>query len=468
MPPSEFRKFGHQLIDWIADYMENIEKYPVLSMAEPGEIKTKLPPSPPEKGEPFNNIFEDVEKIILPGITHWNHPKFMAYFNSTSSGPGILGELLSAAFNVNGMIWQTSPAATELEHVVLDWLRQMLNLPEDFWGIIYDTASISTLHAIAAAKTEAEDKYKENFEVSKLCVYFSEHAHSSVEKAARFLGVKNIRKIPVDEDFRMIPDKLEEAVNNDFGKKLIPFCVIATVGTTSTTSIDPVEEISTICNSKNIWLHVDAAYGGTAAIVPEMRHILNGCENAGSFVVNPHKWLFTPIDLSAFYIKKPDLLKKTFSLVHEYLKTEKDNAVVNYMDYGIQLGRRFRALKLWFIIRYFGKEGLANIIREHIRISNKFAELIEAHPGFEKMAPNPFALVCFRAKMPDKTQQEINKLNETLLHAINATGKSFLSHTKLNGDYVLRLSVNGIHTQERHMLETWELIKHTLETILKE
>ncbi len=268
MPPSEFRKFGHQLIDWIADYMENIEKYPVLSMAEPGEIKTKLPPSPPEKGEPFNNIFEDVEKIILPGITHWNHPKFMAYFNSTSSGPGILGELLSAAFNVNGMIWQTSPAATELEHVVLDWLRQMLNLPEDFWGIIYDTASISTLHAIAAAKTEAEDKYKENFEVSKLCVYFSEHAHSSVEKAARFLGVKNIRKIPVDEDFRMIPDKLEEAVNNDFGKKLIPFCVIATVGTTSTTSIDPVEEISTICNSKNIWLHVDAAYGGTAAIVP--------------------------------------------------------------------------------------------------------------------------------------------------------------------------------------------------------
>lgn len=468
MSPAEFRKFGHKLIDWIAGYMENIEKYPVLPQVEPGQIKKQLPSSPPAQGERFDDIFGDIEKIILPGITHWNHPKFMAYFNSTSSGPGILGELLSAAFNVNGMIWQTSPAATELEHVVLDWLRQMMNLPEDFWGIIYDTASISTLHAIAAAKTAAEDKHKENFELSKLCIYFSEHAHSSVEKAARFIGVKNIRKIPVDENFKMIPQKLNEAIENDISEGLIPFCMIATVGTTSTTSIDPVKEIAKICSTQNLWLHVDAAYGGTVAIVPEMQHILKGCELADSFVVNPHKWLFTPIDLSAFYIKKPDLLKKTFSLVHEYLKTEKDNAVVNYMDYGIQLGRRFRSLKLWFIIRYFGKEGLINIIREHIRISRKFAGLIEEHPDFEKMAPNPFALVCFRAKADGYSQEVLNNLNEILLKRINSTGKSFLSHTKLNGNYVLRLSVNGIHTQEKHMLETWELIKQTFESIKKE
>ncbi len=468
MSPAEFKKFGYELIDWIARYIENIENYPVLSQAEPGEIKNRIPSSPPEKGQNFGEIIKDVEKIILPGITHWNHPKFMAYFNSTSSGPGILGELLSAAFNVNGMIWQTSPAATELEHVVLGWLRQMMNLPEDFWGIIYDTASISTLHAIAAAKTAAEDKYGKDYELSKLCVYFSDHAHSSVEKAARFIGVKNIRKIPVDENFKMIPAELAKKIEADSTENLIPFCVIATVGTTSTTSIDPVDEIAEICMTKDIWLHVDAAYGGTAAIVPEMRHILNGCEYADSIVVNPHKWLFTPIDLSAFYIKKPDLLKKTFSLVHEYLKTEKDNAVINYMDYGIQLGRRFRSLKLWFIIRYFGKEGLINIIRENIRISREFAELIEEHPDFEKTAPNPFALVCFRAKANGLSENELNKLNEELLRRINSTGKSFLSHTKLNGKYVLRLAINGIHTGERHMLETWELIKRIFEQLKNE
>ncbi len=469
MPPGEFRKYGHKLIDWIADYMENIESYPVLSQVEPGQIKNMLPSSPPSGNEDFDKIFGDIEKIIMPGITHWNHPKFMAYFNSTSSGPGILGELLSAAFNVNGMIWQTSPAATELEQVVLDWLRQMLNLPEKFWGIIYDTASISTLHGIAAAKTEAEEKFGDDYSLDKLCIYFSEHAHSSVEKAARFIGIKNIRKIPVDEYFRMIPEKLSEAIEKDYSGNLLPFCIVATVGTTSTTSIDPVENIAQICNGKNLWLHVDAAYGGTAAIVPEMRHVLNGCENADSFVVNPHKWMFTPIDLSAFYITKPNLLKKTFSLVHEYLKTEKDNAVVNYMDYGIQLGRRFRSLKLWFIIRYFGTDGIIKILREHIGISRKFASLVDSHPDFEKMAPNPFSTVCFRANIEGITDNEkLNKLNEALMNKINKSGKAYLSHTKLNGNYVLRLAISGIHTQEEDMLETWELIRRTLNQIKDE
>ncbi len=469
MSPDEFKQFGHKLIDWIANYMENVENYPVLSQIEPGEIKKQLPQSPPAQGESFDDIFGDIEKIILPGITHWNHPKFMAYFNSTSSGPGILGELLSAALNVNGMIWQTSPAATELEQVVLDWLRQMLNLPEKFWGIIYDTASISTLHAIAAAKTLTEEKLKDKFDLSRLSIYFSEHAHSSVEKAIRFIEIKNIRKIPVDENFKMIPQKLNEAIENDISEGLIPFCVIATVGTTSTTSIDPVKEIVKICKDKNLWLHVDAAYGGTAAIVPEMRNVLEGCESADSFVVNPHKWMFTPIDLSAFYITEPRLLKKTFSLVHEYLKTEKDSEVVNLMDYGIQLGRRFRALKLWFVIRYFGKEGIIKILREHIRISRKFAGFIEAHPDFEKMAPNPFSLVCFRAKINGITETgKINKLNEKLMKKVNKTGKAYLSHTKLNGNYVLRLAVSGIHTNEKDMLDTWELIQKTLTEIKKE
>jgi len=470
MPPEEFRKYGHELIDWIADYLISIEKYPVLPNIEPGELKKKFPQNPPENGESIKEILSDIDRKIIPGVTHWNHPKFMAYFNSTSSGPGIIAELLTAALNQNGMNWKSSPIAAELEQVTLDWLRQMLDLPENFWGIIYDTASISSLHAIGSAKTQVELERKDKNLLNKLCLYLSEQAHSSIEKDALFLGIKkeHIRKIEVDKNFRMISGKLKNQINEDLKNNLIPFCVIATVGTTSTTSIDPVPEIAEICNAENIWLHIDAAHAGTVAIVPEMRFILNGVEHADSIVVNPHKWLFMPIDISVYYTNKPEILKRTFSLIPEYLKTGQDNSAINYMDYGIQLGRRFRSLKLWFVIRYFGVEGLRNILREHLRVGRIFEELVNKHSQFELLAPVPFSTVCFRA-VPNRKFDDaiINELNERLMNEVNKTGKVFLSHTKLNNKFVLRLVVSGIRTKEKHMLEVWELLQKTLSKLIE-
>ncbi len=475
MPPEEFRKYGHQLIDWIADYFTNIEDYPVLSKVKPGDIKNSIPSSPPLNGEKMDAIFSDIDKIILPGITHWNHPNFMAYFNSTSSGPGILAELLTAAFNVNGMVWKTSPAATELEQAMLNWFRQMLKLDEGFWGIIYDTASVSTMHAIAAAREQ--NRYLEvrekglagRSEIPKLKVYASGHAHSSVDKAVLTLGlgIEGLRKIPVNSDFQMIPEELEKAIQEDIQQGFLPICVVATIGTTSTTSIDPLNEIADICKRNNIWLHVDAAYGGVAALVPEMRHILNGIDKADSMVVNPHKWMFTPIDLSIFFTKKPDILKRAFSLVAEYLRTNEDSEVENFMDYGIQLGRRFRSLKLWFIIRYFGTDGIIEILREHLRLGKQFASLIDKSNLFERLAPTPFSTICFRAN-PEKygNQDELNKLNQKLMDDINSTGKLFLTHTKLNNNFVIRLVVSGIRTEEKHLIAAWELINSTLKKIL--
>lgn len=470
MSPEEFRKYGHELIDWIADYLINIEQYPVLPTVEPGEVKEKFPRNPPENGEDIKKILSDIDGKIIPGVTHWNHPKFMAYFNSTSSGPGILAELLIAALNQNGMNWKSSPIAAELEEVTLDWLRQMLDLPEKFWGIIYDTASISSLHAIASAKTQVEQERKDKSLLNKLCLYFSEQAHSSIEKDALFLGIKkeNIRKIKIDNAFRMMPGELRNQINKDLENNLIPFCVVATIGTTSTTSIDPVPEIAKICKEKNIWLHIDAAHAGVAAIVPEMRFILNGVENADSIVVNPHKWLFMPIDISVYYTAKPEILKRTFSLIPEYLKTEHDNSAINYMDYGIQLGRRFRSLKLWFVIRYFGVKGLRNILREHIKVGRQFADLINKHPQFEVLAPVPFSTVCFRA-IPNLEigETKLNELNERLMNEMNKTGKVFLSHTKLNNKFVIRLVVSGIRTKEEHMLEVWDLLQKTLSELIE-
>ena len=470
MPPEEFRKYGHELIDWIADYLINIEQYPVLPTVEPGEVKEKFPQNPPENGEDIKKILSDIDGKIIPGVTHWNHPKFMAYFNSTSSGPGILAELLTAALNQNGMNWKSSPIAAELEEVTLDWLRQMLDLPEKFWGIIYDTASISSLHAIASAKTQVEQERKDKSLLNKLCLYFSEQAHSSIEKDALFLGIKkeNIRKIKIDNAFRMMPGELRNQINKDLENNLIPFCVVATIGTTSTTSIDPVPEIAKICKEKNIWLHIDAAHAGVAAIVPEMRFILNGVENADSIVVNPHKWLFMPIDISVYFTAKPEILKRTFSLIPEYLKTEHDKLAINYMDYGIQLGRRFRSLKLWFVIRYFGVKGLKNILREHIKVGRQFADLINKHPQFEVLAPVPFSTVCFRA-IPNLEigVTKLNELNEHLMNEMNKTGKVFLSHTKLNNKFVIRLVVSGIRTKEEHMLEVWDLLQKTLSELIE-
>ncbi len=477
MPLEEFRQAGYQLIDWIVEHFGHIDEVPVLPAVEPGEIKRMLPQEPPPEGEAMEKILGDIDRVILPGITHWNHPRFFAYFSITGSGPGILGELLSAALNVNGMLWKTSPAATELEQVVLDWFRQMLGLPKEFWGIIYDTASVSSLHAIAAAREQLkaynvrEKGLAGNKELPPLRLYTSEQAHSSIEKAAITLGIglEGVRKIPVDAEFRMIPELLQKAIQEDRQAGWQPFCVVATVGTTSTTSIDPVPEIAQICRKEDLWLHVDAAYGGTAAVVPEMRQVLAGCEEADSLVVNPHKWLFVPIDLSAFYTRKPEVLKQAFSLVAEYLRTDADSQVENLMDYGIQLGRRFRALKLWFVLRYFGQDGIMKRIRYHLNLAKKLADWIDRHPNFRRMAPTPFSTICFRAEPPGVTDREtLNRFNETLLEKINARRKVFLSHTKLRGDYVIRVAIGNLRTSERHLEEAWELIQEKYTETLKE
>jgi aromatic-L-amino-acid decarboxylase len=474
LPSEEFRRFAHQLVDWIADYLEQIEKYPVLPDVAPGDIRTRLPSLPPTSGESMETILADVDRIILPGMTHWNHPNFFAYFSITGSGPGILGELLSAAFNINGMLWKTCPSATELEQVTLDWLRQMLGLPKEFWGIIYDTASISTLHAIAAAREQLMDlQIREQglagrAEVPRLRLYTSEQAHSSVDKAAIALGIglAGVRKIPVDEGFRMQPKALAQAISEDRRQGWRPFCVVATVGTTSTTSIDPIPEIAEICEREGLWLHVDGAYGGMAAVIPEMRHVLAGCDRADSLVTNPHKWLFVPVDLSAFYTRKPEILRRAFSLVPEYLRTSQDHQVENLMDYGVQLGRRFRALKLWFVLRYFGWEGIAARIRKHIQLAQDFAAWIDTDPNFERMAPMPFSTICFRAHPPHMDQEEVlNHLNERLLEAINGTHEVFLSHTRLHNRYVLRLAIGNLRTEEKHVRRAWEVIQEKLKEV---
>ncbi len=407
-------------------------------------------------------------------MTHWNHPNFFAYFATSGSAAGILAELASAAVNINGMLWKSCPASTELEQVTLGWLRQMLGLPDDFWGIIYDTASVSTLHAIAAAREQLSDLRIRDEGLSgrnlpRLRMYASEQAHSSIDKAALTLGLglAGIRKIPVDEKFQMKPEALSQAIAEDRRQGWRPFCVVATVGTTSTTSIDPVPAIAEICEREDLWLHVDASYGGSAAVVPEMRHVLDGSERADSFVVNPHKWLFVPLDLSAFYTRKPEVLKRAFSLVPEYLRTREDDEVENFMDYGVPLGRRFRALKLWFVLRYFGVDGIAARIRYHIKLAQKLEQWIDEHDDFERMAPTPFSTLCFRAHPENVTDEdELTKLNERLLEAVNETREVFLSHTKLNEKYVLRVAIGNIRTEERHVQKAWELIQTKLKAII--
>lgn len=415
MPQADFRHFGYEIIDQIADYFENLENFPVLSQNEPNELKDALPKSAPEKGEDFSEVLKDVEKLILPAVTHWNHPNFHGLFSTSTSSVGIFGDMFASAFDMKAMLWRTSPASTELEPVVLDWLRQMMNLPEDFSGIIYDTASISTLHAIAMAREKLNLNIREKgmsgrTDLPLLRIYCSEHVHSSIDKAVILLGLgtRSIVKIPTNERFEMNAEKLREAIQEDKTAGFLPCCVVATIGTTSSSSVDPVERIADICERNNIFLHVDTAYAGSAAIVPEFRHYFRGMERADSIVTNPHKWLFTPFDLSVLYVKDLDLLKKTFSLVAEYLKVAE--SVTNQMDYGIQLGRRFRSLKLWFVMRYFGREGLINRLREHCRLARTFANWIDESEDFEMLAPVPFALVCFRAC--PKNVDDLDALNE--------------------------------------------------------
>ncbi|VAX28402.1 Aromatic-L-amino-acid decarboxylase [hydrothermal vent metagenome] len=468
MTSSDFRNTGYQFIDWINNYISNLESYPVLPDIEPGDIKRSLPSLPPEQSENFDKIFSDLNNIIMPGVTHWNHPKFMAYFNSTSSSAGIFAELLSGAFNTNGMVWKSNPASTELEEVTLDWLRQMIGLPKEFWGIIYDLASSSSMHAIIAARENIEGYSirEKGFggvkDMPRLRLYSSEQAHSSIDKGAILAGVglEGIRKIPVDDKFRMIPSELEKAIKEDRANGWLPFCVVATVGTTSTTSIDPVNEIAEITQKENLWLHVDAAHAGIAAIVPEMQKILKGCEHADSIVVNPHKWMFMPIDISVLFTKRKEILKRAFSLVPEYLKTDEDDEVTNFMDYGIQLGRRFRALKLWFVIRYFGTGGLIEIIREHLRLAQNLKTQIDEDPHFERLAPVPLSTICFHAIHSKYNDIEgLNKFNKELMDRLNNTGEVFLSHTILNGIFTIRIVISGLRTKEKHVNEVWDLIK---------
>lgn len=483
----EFRQAGERTIGWIAHYLSHPDDFPVLSRVAPGEIKSALPESPPRDAEPLEQILADFEQIVVPGITHWNHPRFFAYFSVTASMPGILGELLSAALNVNCMLWQTSPAATELEQVSVDWLRQILGIPAGFDGVIMDTASVSTLCAIAAARhAQADLEVRERGmagrpDLPQLRLYTSEQAHSSVDKAAIVLGLgkSGLCKIATDDRYQMKAEELERAVGEDESAGHRPFCVVATVGTTSTTSIDPVPRIAEICQRHGLWLHVDAAYGGAAATVPEYRHVLDGCGDAMSIVVNPHKWFFTPIDCSVLYTRRPGVLTGAFSVVPEYLRTGVDAEITNFMDWGVSLGRRFRALKLWMVLRAFGSDGIAQRIREHIRLARLFADWVDEQPDFERLAPTPLSVVCFRARptallaarssrRPSDAGALLNLFNEELLRRLNAGGEVYLSHTKLDGRYSLRLAVGNLRTTEQDVRRAWDLVQVEATALLSE
>jgi aromatic-L-amino-acid decarboxylase len=467
LPREQLISKGRETLDWIAQYLEHPERYPVLSTSRPGEIKASLPASPPAQPESLDDILRDFESKILPGVTHWNHPAFFGYFATSSSTPAILAEMLVATLDVKAMLWKTSPAATELEEVVTDWLRQMLGLGDAWWGITTDTASISTMLAIAAAReARPELQIRERgmsgrTDLPRLRVYCSSHAHSSIDKGALALGIglENVVKIDDDENYRMRPEVLAAAIVADRAAGYLPLACVATVGTTSMTSIDPVPAIAEICRPEKVWLHVDGAYGGVLAVAPEYRYVLDGVEHADSLVVNPHKWLFTPSDCSVLYLKQPEVLRRAFSLVPEYLVTREQDEVVNYMDYGVQLGRRFRALKLWMIFRAFGVNGLADRLREHCALARRFAGWVEADEQWELMAPVPFSLVCFRFAPLGTTDAERDRLNDEIMHRVNAGGAVFLSHTKLRGRFTLRLAIGNLRTEERHVALAWEQLQ---------
>jgi len=517
MDAASFRRHGHAVIEWIASYLEDIDQRPVLAQVEPGEIRASLPASPPRGPEPFADALGDLDELLMPGITHWNHPAFHGYFAITGSGPGILGETIAAALNVNGMLWRTSPSATELEELVLDWLRQLLGMDDGWHGIISDTASMSTMLALAAARERTGLDVRQRGlagrpDVPLLRIYTSEQAHSSVEKAAIALGLGRdaVRTIACDDAYRMEVDDLAAAIREDARFGYRPMAIVPTIGTTSTTSIDPVAAIADVRDElveelgHDVWLHVDGAYGGMMALCPEFRHVLDGVDRAESFVTNPHKWLFTPIDCSALFVRDPSALTDAFSLVPEYLTTD-DGEVTDYMDWGVQLGRRFRALKLWFVLRYFGAEGLAARIREHVAQARRVADWAEAHPSFELAAPVPMSTVCFRAvpawldvprvREPDPVPTDgdaaiadllerdtegttvrdaalaagreaaLTDLNRRLLAAVNTSGRALLSHTVLGDRYVLRLATGGLRTTDERLQETLTLIDRQLQEL---
>ncbi|HUJ13596.1 MAG TPA: pyridoxal-dependent decarboxylase [Thermoanaerobaculia bacterium] len=452
----EFRAAGHRLIDWIADYLDGVDRYDVLSRVRPGEVAAQFPAKPSEKGRAYDDLIRDFESKIVPGITHWNHPAFFAYFSITGSQAGILAELLTAAINANGMLWKTSPSLTELESVTLEWLRRSLGLPEGLFGIINDTASINSFLALAAAREnlglDIRGKGMTGRDLPPLKVYCSDQAHSSIEKGALALGfgASGVEKIESDDAFRMRVDALEAAIGRDRAAGTLPCAISATLGTTSTASVDPLPQIAAIARREKIWLHVDAAYAGSATIEPSLRWLWNGIEGADSIVVNPHKWLFTPIDCSVLYTRKPDVLRQTFSLVPEYLKTT-DSAEVNYMDYGLQLGRRFRALKLWFIMEHYGLERLRAVIRDHVTFAQRLAAELQTRGDIELLAPQMFSVVVFRKKQGDEATQ-------ALLDRMNASGRLFVSHTRLKGKLGIRVAIGNGATQWEHVARILEFV----------
>jgi aromatic-L-amino-acid decarboxylase len=461
MDPDAYRNAARLVADWTADYLRDVEDFPVLSPAQPGSVRRALPDSPPRAGESIESVLADVDELLIPATTHWQSPGFMAYFASSGSGPGILGETVAAAFNVNAMLWRTAPAATELEQVTLDWLRQMVGLPEPLFGVINDTASSSTLYALAAAREAQTDLRIRELgmtgrpELPRLRYYASAEAHSSVEKAGIALGLgrDGLRRIQVDERFRMDPVALRQAIHEDVAAGIRPIAVVATAGTTSTTSVDPTPAIAALCEQHGLWLHVDAAYGGAAAIAPELRWVLDGAERADSIVINPHKWLFTPIDCSVLWTRRPDVLRDAFSIVPEYLTTSdgSDQDAPNLMDYGTSLGRRMRALKLWMVIRHFGTEGLAQRIRAHCEYASMVARWVEGERDFELLAPAPLSVVCLRAHPPGLDDPgTLDTLNQRIVERINTAGHFFVSHTKLRGEYAIRVAFGNLRQEERH------------------
>ena len=464
IPNEEFRERLHKLADWVADYREHIAERPIAPNDKPGAVLAQLDQAPPEAGAALDEIFSDIERVIVPGVAHWAHPQFMSYFGCTTTSPGILAEMITAAMNVNAMTWRTSPAATELETLVLDWLRQWLTLPDEFQGVVYDTASISTMHALATAREQAAPNTRKlglsgHAELPAFRIYTSDQAHSSVEKGAIAIGIgeDNVRRIPSDSNFRMDLPKLRDAITADVKAGLRPLAVVATVGTTSTASVDPVREIAKICREHAMWLHIDAAYGGGLALLPEEKWVTDGWAEADSFVINPHKMLFVPFDFSALYLRDIDRLRRLFTLAPEHLHLrDPAGAEINYMDYGVQLGRRFRALKAWVVWRAFGREGMAARIREHLRLAQLFARWVELDARFEISAPVMMGVVCFRLKNSD---DEADRQNSETVARINASGDAYLTQTKLRGRVVMRLGLGNILTTEEHVARVWEMIR---------
>jgi aromatic-L-amino-acid/L-tryptophan decarboxylase len=464
MDRQEFKKYGYEVVDWLADYLEDVRKYPVRSKVKPGEVKSRLNPSPPAIGEEMSDIMKDFKEVIIPGITHWQHPGWFAYFPANNSPASVLGEMLTAGLGAQCMSWETSPAATELEEVVMDWLRQMTGLPEEMKGVIQDTASTATLTALLTAR-EVATGYSSNQKGMErgLRVYASQEVHSSIEKAVKIAGYgrENLCYISTDENYALRPENLEKAIKADIENGLKPVCVVATIGTTSSTAIDPVYDIGMLCRKFGVWLHVDAAMAGTALILEDKRNLLKGAEFIDSFVFNPHKWMMTNFDCSAYFVRNPEQLKRTMSVNPEYLKTSHDRQVNNYRDWGIQLGRRFRALKLWFVIRQYGVDGLKEIVRNHIELAVWFAGEVSKSNVFELMAPVSTNLVCFRWNDNKTPQSELDRINRQLLDRINDSGEVFLTHTVLSGLYTIRLAVGQRTTTRADVERAWEIIQNS-------